>query len=212
MSEMILSYLRSRPELKERLRKILTAAGYETSDWVRAVMYRRCFEFIRQLKPDSLDVMEISAGPQWIREFNFRSYTDVKFPEFDICSEIIDRRYDLIIADQIFEHLKWPYRAGRNVLSMLRPGGHFIIATPFLIRVHEAPIDCCRWTEEGLSHLLQECGFPADEIKTDSWGNRACVRGNLNSWRKGGFFRSLVNEPDFPVMVWAIARRPSESQ
>jgi SAM-dependent methyltransferase len=208
ITERIISYLRSQPHLKENLRKILGAVRYETADWVRVVMYRQCFEFIGQLQPDTLDVMEISAGPQWVREFNFRSFTNLKFPDFDVCAQTVDRQFDLIIADQIFEHLRWPYRAGRNVLSMLKPGGHFIIATPFLVRIHKAPIDCCRWTEDGLSFLLQECGFPADGIKTSSWGNRACVKRNLNSWRKGGFFGSLINEPAFPVMVWAFARKP----
>ena len=152
-------------------------------------MYRRCFEFITQLNPSTLDVMEISAGPQWVREFNFHSFTDMKYPEYDICAQTLDRQFDLIIADQIFEHLKWPYRAGRNVFAMLKPGGHFIVATPFLIRVHKVPIDCSRWTEDGISYLLQECGFPATEIKTGSWGNRACVKGNFQpvSRQRAGF-------------------------
>lgn len=204
----IISYLNSDPSRKEMLRKMLRRLGYETSDWVRVIMYQRCFEFIRQLGPETLDVMEISGGPQWIREFEFRSYTNLDFPSFDICSETVDKQFDLIIADQIFEHLRWPYRAGRNAFSMLKPGGHFVIVTPFLIRVHKVPIDCSRWTEDGLSYLLQECGFPAHEIRTDSWGNRACVKGNFSNWKKGGFFRSLTNEPDFPVMVWAFARKP----
>ena len=54
-------------------------------------------------------VMEISAGPQWVREFNFRFFTDMKYPEYDICAQTLDRQFDLIIADQIFEHLKRPY-------------------------------------------------------------------------------------------------------
>jgi hypothetical protein len=153
--------------------------------------------------------MEISAGPRWVREFNFRSFTDMKYPEYDICAQRLDRQFDLIIADQIFEHLKRPYRAGRN--AMLKPGGHFIVATPFLIRVHRVPIDCSRWTEDGISYLLQECGFPAAEIKTGSWGNRACVKGNFHHWPRAGY-RSLVNEPDFPVVVWAFARKPLETQ
>ena len=129
-------------------------------------MYRRCFEFITQLNPSTLDIMEISAGPQWVCEFNFHFFTDMKYPEYDICAQTLDWQFDLIIADQIFEHLKWTYRAGRNVFAMLKPGDHFIVETPFLIRVHRVPIDCSRWTENGISYLLQECGFPATEIKT----------------------------------------------
>jgi hypothetical protein len=119
LDDKLISYIRWQPELAQKLRKALPAVGFETADWQRVVMYRRCFEFITQLNPSTLDVMEISAGPQWVREFNFRSFTDMKYPEYDICAQTLDRQFDLIIADQIFEHLKWPYRAGRNVFAML---------------------------------------------------------------------------------------------
>jgi SAM-dependent methyltransferase len=194
--------------VRDRLRAMLNKLGFDTTDWVRVVMYRRCFEFIQTLGPDMLDVLEISAGPQWKRAFRFRSFTETHFPEFDVCSQTLERQYDLIIADQVFEHLPWPYRAGRNVFKMLRPGGTFIVATPFLLRVHKVPIDCSRWTEQGLSYLLQECGFPQDGIRTDSWGNRACLIANLKKWRRYGWYRSLANEPDYPLVVWAFARKP----
>ena len=210
LSESAISWLRSNTDRKERLRRVAGFLGYEATDWVRVIMYQRCFEFIRSLGPERLDVLEISAGPQWVRELTFGSYTGTQYPAFDICSQALPRQFDLIIADQVFEHLKWPYRAGSNVFKMLKPGGYFVVTTPFLVRVHEAPIDCSRWTESGLSYLLQECGFAADHIQTDSWGNRACVVGNFKTWRKRGFFRSLANEPDFPVMVWAFAQKPPE--
>jgi SAM-dependent methyltransferase len=192
-----------------RARQWLNRIGFDTTDWVRVVMYQRCFGFLSTLDVGSLDVLEISGGPQWRRSFNFGSYTATQFPDFDVCSEALDRQFDIVIADQVFEHLPWPLRAGKNVFKMLRPGGHFIIATPFLVRVHKVPIDCSRWTEQGLSYLLQESGFPTECIKTESWGNRACMKANLTKWRRYGWFRSLKNEPDFPVMVWAIAQKPN---
>jgi SAM-dependent methyltransferase len=191
-----------------RLKSVLKGLGFDTTDWVRVIMYRRCFEFIRTLDPQNLDVLEISGGPQWRRVFKFRSYTGTQYPDFDICSQTLDRQFDLIIADQVFEHLPWPNRAGRNVFQMLRPGGTFVIATPFLVRVHKVPLDCNRWTEQGLAYLLRDCGFPEGNIKTDSWGNRACLKANLTKWRRYGWYRPLWNEPNYPVMVWAFARKP----
>lgn len=208
LSSTILPWVRSRPELKEKLRRAVSSVGYDPTDWVRVVMYQRCFAFIRELGPEKLDALEISAGPQWSRELRFKSYTGTQYPGFDICSETLPRQFDLVIADQVFEHLKWPYRAGKNVYSMLKPGAHFVVTTPFLVRIHKAPIDCTRWTEEGMSYFLQECGFDADHIETASWGNRACIVGNFKQWSKRGFFGSLANEPDFPVMVWAFAQKP----
>lgn len=210
ISQLALTAIRSRPSLKEKVRKGMRVVGYDTTDWIRSVMYQSCFEFVRTLDPSRLEVLEIAAGPQWAREFRFRRYEQTQYPGFDICADVLPRRFDLIIADQVFEHLRWPYRAGRNVWSMLKPGGHFIIVTPFLIKVHQSPIDCSRWTETGLSYLLQECGFAEDDIRTHSWGNRRCLKANLTAWRKRGFFGSLANEADFPVMVWAFAKRAEE--
>lgn len=207
INDTILSAVRSHPGVKKRLIRALTSIGYDTTDWVRVIMYQRCFTFVQSLGPEGLDALEISAGLQWRTRFVFRSYTKTEYPQFDICAGRLPQQFDLIIADQVFEHLKWPYRAGRNVLDMLRPGGYFVISVPFLLRLHGSPIDCSRWSEAGLSFFLQECGFPESGIMTDSWGNRACVVANFKTWRKRGFFGSLQNEPNFPVMVWAFAQK-----
>src|ERR1700682_141070 len=83
---------------REKLRRLARALGYDTAYWDRAVMYQCCFDFIRGLGPEKLDAMEISAGPQWAREFKFRSYTGTQFPDFDICSQTLPQQFDLIIA------------------------------------------------------------------------------------------------------------------
>ena len=102
IDEALMSLARSRPALKTRLRGLLNRIGYDTADWMRIVMYRRCFEFVRSLGPERLDVLEISAGPQWAREFTFRSYTATHYPDFDICAQTLPAQFDLIIADQCF--------------------------------------------------------------------------------------------------------------
>lgn len=207
MSNIVDQFIKE-PVLRSRIRVCLKAIGFDTTDWLRVVMYQRCFDFVRSLGPEKLSVLEISAGPQWKRSFRFGRFSETHFPEFDICSQKLQQTFDLIIADQVFEHLPWPYRAGKHVYDMLRPGGYFIICVPFLVRVHGSPIDCSRWTEQGLSYFLQECGFPGDAVRTDSWGNRACVKANFRSWKRYGWYRSLKNEPGFPVVVWAFAQKP----
>ncbi|MBI1359075.1 MAG: methyltransferase domain-containing protein [Alphaproteobacteria bacterium] len=209
-TQAVMKWARANPRVRSTLRSIADAIHYDTTDWVRVVMYQKCFEFIRSLDPGRLDVMEVSAGEHWRKHFEFRSYTPTHYPDFDICRQTLPQKFDLIIADQIFEHLLRPADAARNVLAMLKPGGWFIIATPFLIRVHPSPIDCRRWTEQGLAMFLEDAGFRSDLIKTDSWGNRACVVANFKGWKKRGFFGSLVNEPEFPVTVWAFAQKPEE--
>ena len=180
----------------------------EPSDyWARRVMDRETRKLVRSVQPRQLSVLEIS-GDYWGGVEKFKAYRAVHYPEFDICASTLGEQFDLIIAEQVFEHLQWPYRAGKHVHQMLRPGGHFLITTPFLIRVHEAPDDCSRWTETGIRYLLAECGFDLGRIRTGSWGNRACVRANFLHWaRYRRWLHSLRNEPDFPVVVWAFAQK-----
>jgi SAM-dependent methyltransferase len=151
--------------------------------------------------------LEIS-GDRWVDLGIFKEYKAVRYPDYDVTESALPQTFDLIIAEQVFEHLRWPYRAGRNVYQMLNPGGHFLITTPFLIRIHNEPIDCSRWTELGIKHLLAECGFSLEKIKTGSWGNRACIRANYTKWaRYNPILHSLHNEPNFPIVTWAFAQK-----
>jgi len=182
--------------------------GQTHQHWARIVMDRTTLDYIRSLPTNEYDVLEIS-GNSWRDRSPFRSYTSVEYPDFNICSMTLSRKFDLIIAEQVFEHLLWPYRAGKNVWNMLRNGGQFLITVPFLLKVHDAPVDCSRWTEIGLKCFLAECGFPLELIKTGSWGNRKCVKANLITWREyNSRLHSLRNDEYFPVSVWAWAKKP----
>jgi hypothetical protein len=193
------------------VKQTLNAVGFDTTHWQRVVMYKTCGEWLQDLGPIELDCTEISASERndvW-RDLNWRTYTELNWPEFDVCEPLDGHQNsaDVIIADQVFEHLLWPYRAGKNIHAMLRTGGYALITVPFMIPVHEVPIDCSRWTETGLKYLLAECGFELDEIRTGSWGNRSSVKANLKHWARHGWFRFNKNDSRYPVAVWALARK-----
>jgi SAM-dependent methyltransferase len=175
--------------------------------WARIVMNRETRSLVQGLKPEGLDVLEIS-GTTWEHNFPFKSYTVAEYPEFDICKDVLDQKFDLIIAEQVFEHLTHPYRAARNVHQMLRPNGFFLLTTPFLLRIHDIPIDCSRWTPLGMKYFLQEAGFPFERIQSCGWGNKRCVKANFRRWRPyRSWLHSLRNESDFPIVVWALAQK-----
>jgi SAM-dependent methyltransferase len=180
----------------------------------RIVLYRESKALIRALQPETLDVAEISG--KFGERFTFRSYTQLRYPRYDICAGPIPddagkpMKFDLILANQVWEHLDRPYAATRNVYRMLRKGGHFWIAVPFMIPFHGAPVDCSRWSARGLKNLLIEGGFDPDEIRSFQWGNRHAARRNLeDSWppEHDPATDDLENDPDFPILSWAIARR-----
>lgn len=191
---------------RRRLERLL---GFKEVQWARVVMNREVKKFIESLDYKVMECLEI-GGRNW-EGFGFLSYRSVDYPEYDVCSgTVVGQTFDIIIAEQVFEHVLWPYRGVRNVWQMLKPGGVFVISTPFLLKIHGAPQDCSRWTELGLKHLLAEGGFPLENITTGSWGNRACVRSNFRSWVKyNPWLHSLHNESEFPVVVWGFARKSS---
>jgi SAM-dependent methyltransferase len=181
-------------------------AGTDGRMWSRVVMREDCERLLAQLSPKELNVLEISG--RYYSSMEFAHYKNVRYPEFDICTTALDETFNLIIAEQVFEHLLWPYRAGRNVHKMLAPGGHFLISTPFLVRIHNEPTDCTRWTEMGIRYFLAECGFELETILTGSWGNRDCVNANFLRWTAyRPRLHSLDNESDYPYHVWALAKK-----
>jgi rhamnosyltransferase subunit B len=174
--------------------------------WSRQVMYAELHRLLEGIGPERLDVLEIS-GDSWKGAFKFKSYKAAFYPAYDVCQEPRAEKVDLIILDQVLEHVRHPDRAIRNVVASLRNGGYCLVSTPFLVRVHPAPLDLWRWTEAGLRCLLEDCGFAPEKVKTGAWGNRDCAVANFTRWEVYDPARhSLENEPDFPVTVWALAQ------
>ena len=198
------------PDSVRLYRSLQRIAGYGESHWVREVMDAETAKLVQQVSHPEMSVLEIS-GNKWGQKGTFKKYTSADYPEYDVCKGPLTEKFDLIIAEQVFEHLQWPYRAGRNIYQMLNPGGYFLISTPFLLKVHNYPIDCSRWTETGLRYFLAECGFPLESMTTASWGNRACIKANLHDWiNYHPWLHSLRNEPEFPAVVWGLFRKTED--
>jgi SAM-dependent methyltransferase len=195
-----------KPQLKSLIENVARRVGYDKTHITRVVAYREIDAWLDMQPSDRLDALEISAGWKW-RTRQWRSYSEMNWPEHDICRERLDRQFDIVIADNVWEHLPYPHRAARHVHDMLRPGGWFVNITPFLIRYHAVPVDCSRWTGMGMTHFLEEAGFDPDRITTGSWGNARAVKANLVRWQRAGWQRRFANDPRFPLTVWAIAQK-----
>lgn len=175
--------------------------------WSRIIMDRATYKIMCALNFRNFKVLELS-GDKW-RSFGFKSYKSLLYPEFDICKDVLTEKFDLIIAEQVFEHLLYPYRAAKNINIMLKKGGYFLNTSPFLVKYHPEPNDCTRWTETGMKYFLAECGFPSEKIITGSWGNLDCALANFGpDWILFNEARhSLENNPRLPIHIWALAKK-----
>lgn len=177
--------------------------------WQRVVMNRAVDQYIELLDPRRLTAAEISGDTHAHRPW--REYSALMYPGFDLCAPLaIGRRFDVVICEQVLEHVVDPCAAAENLRGLCTAGGHVIVSTPFLIKVHELALflmrDYWRFTPRGLETLLESAGLEVQAM--GAWGNRQCVVGNFNRWAAYRRWHSLRNEPDFPVQVWAFARNP----
>ncbi len=167
---------------------------------------RRAFE---SLNPASLDVAEIS-GDLWT-EMPWASRAQLDFPEFDLCSPPgqLPGPFDLVICEQVLEHVPDPLTAVRTLRRLCKPGGFVYVSTPFLVRLHEWPGDYWRFTPDGMAILLRSQGL--EPLWVRSWGNRDVAASNFDHWVPRLAWQSLRDEPHLPVAVWALAQPVADS-
>ncbi|MEH3033727.1 MAG: class I SAM-dependent methyltransferase [Aeromicrobium erythreum] len=88
------------------------------------------------------------------------------------CPEIPDASFDVVLSVDVFEHIDRPWRAGEEIVRILRPGGLVYTSTLFSWRYHPCPIDFWRYTPEALEFLHAgtetiDKGFDTTERRRD---------------------------------------------
>lgn len=88
----------------------------------------------------------------------------VETPETDIVGDVCDTPLDdssadLVIATGLLEHVEDEDKLLQEISRILKPGGIVHIEIPFLQQHHDDPIDCRRYTVDGLERFLARHGF-----------------------------------------------------
>jgi SAM-dependent methyltransferase len=133
------------------------------------------------------------------------------FPDADIQSltAYAAQSYDIVVVDNILEHVADPQKAVAEILRILKTDGICICLTPFLIKIHGYPNDYWRFTGTGLRKLFQNFR----EVKIWSWGNRFTIRTTMQlGWlstrnSKRLLKAALWNEDEWPITYLTIARK-----
>lgn len=178
--------------------------------WCRQVMNREIGDVLTAEATPTSTCLEVS-GNMW-GHLPWRSHRSTTFPELDLL-HVDDHPEslsgaDVVICEQVLEHVRDPIAAAKGLVALARPGGLVVVSTPFLIHVHRSPGDYWRFTEDGLELVLRSAGL--EQLRVDSWGNRRCVKANFGRWARYERWHSLTNEPDYPLVVWASGRRTQE--
>jgi len=126
------------------------------------------------------------------------------WPEVDIqhLHQYKDDNFDVVVIDQILEHVADPKSAINEIFRILRKGGTCICATPFLIKIHGNYGDYWRFAELGLRQLFSQYS----EVEVFGWGNRFTLAttmysGWLDCLTTKRRLRALIHcEPEWPLV------------
>lgn len=78
---------------------------------------------------------------------------------FDSKTTLPDNYCDIVLSNQVLEHVDSPDGYLKEALRLLKPGGTAIITTHGYWFYHPTPNDYWRWTSAGLTKIIEASGF-----------------------------------------------------
>jgi SAM-dependent methyltransferase len=78
---------------------------------------------------------------------------------FDSKTTLPDNYADIILSNQVLEHVDTPTGYLQEALRILKPGGSIILTTHGYWYYHPTPNDYWRWTSAGLRKTVEDSGF-----------------------------------------------------
>lgn len=77
-----------------------------------------------------------------------------------------DGSFQLVLSQEVVEHVPDPFQAVREMGRMLSAGGVLYLQVPFVIGYHPEPEDYWRFTHAGVRQLIQQAGLECERIET----------------------------------------------
>lgn len=182
----------------------------------RYSMYNSIEKRIRKLHLSGKVLLISERGEQSIRSM-FPKGTDfisTRYPPIDILrlsSAFGRNRFDVIISDQVLEHVSDPMKAIEQIYKVLKPGGVAINTSCSFNPIHDSP-DYFRFTPQGFREIHK---IFDRIICVNSWGNPEMIRKFITNGRVSfdvrknprELFWSLKNDLKWPWVVWCFAQK-----
>jgi uncharacterized protein YbaR (Trm112 family) len=93
------------------------------------------------------------------------------YPEVDVVCDLTQANpfrpasFDAALLLNVIEHVYDTHRLLSALADLLKPGGLLIAAIPFMVKIHQAPIDYVRYTHFALQRLGAEHGLIVDLLE-----------------------------------------------
>ncbi len=135
----------------------------------RQANWRFLAEQVKKLEK-SAAILDVGAGRGdfadiFIHHPNYLALDVYPYPEVDIVCDLTQANpfrpgsLDAIVLMNVLEHIYDSHTLLDSLSKMLAPGGVLIAAIPFLVKIHQAPIDFVRYTHYALQRFAPEHGL-----------------------------------------------------
>jgi hypothetical protein len=80
---------------------------------------------------------------------------------------IIDHReaFNTVVCMEVMTHVKNPFEAAKNLMSMLKPGGTMVLSECYVRKISKMPLDLWRFTYDGTKQLYSILRFDDDRAR-----------------------------------------------
>lgn len=142
---------------------------------------------------DGSDVLDVGAGRGDFKPiFSKHAYLGLDvypYPEINLAVDLIqttpfeNASFDLVVLANVIEHV-YEYRTlVKQCALLLKPGGRLLITVPFLLKLHQEPVDFHRYTRYALLQLAVEAGLEIEQL--DGYYNPLAImdEGIGNVWQ-----------------------------
>jgi len=135
------------------------------------------------------------------------SFTSVNIPpnDCDISFDIqktfpfADGSFDHIVCLNVLEHIYGFQNAFSEMHRVLRSGGTFVAAIPFMHHIHGCPDDNFRYTESALRHILEDLKYKEIQITPTGLGVFSLIHQTISGALPGVvgvFFKTIAKGCD----------------
>lgn len=114
---------------------------------------------------------------------------------FDSKTTLPDNYADIVLSNQVLEHVDTPEGYLKEALRILKPGGSIILTTHGYWFYHPTPNDYWRWTAAGLRKIVEAEGYHVQSFT----GILGLAASGMQLFQDGILFKL----PKFLVPIWA---------
>ncbi len=148
--------------------------GPETGTPWRRANWRFLAGQIAALEPGAI-ILDVGAGRGDFAELflgrNYLALDVYPYSEVDIACDLTqsnpfrEASFDAILLMNVLEHVYDTHALLEALAAMLKPGGELICAIPFLVKMHQEPVDYVRYTHYALERLGPQHGLKLELLE-----------------------------------------------